>query len=62
MTEEEMISELNDIPSDGEWWTSDAQSTYRSLAKELVGYGLKPEQAVGVLSAAYWAAASEFGE
>ncbi|MER7213194.1 hypothetical protein ABT340_39540 [Streptosporangium sp. NPDC000239] len=50
------------IPGDKGWWNYAARDDYVALAADLIGYGLQPEQAVSVLTAAFRVVAEEVGE
>lgn len=46
---------------EGEWWHQGNEETFQELLNVLTPY-VRPDVAVGVLSAAFWAAAGEYGD
>lgn len=48
------------LPGADGWWHEDGEETYPRLLDQLLGH-MHPDDAVAVLSAAYGAAAAEFG-
>lgn len=66
MTDETLRTMLRKIPDDGlsdeaGFWTRDAEDKFVELAKELIGRGMTPAEAVEFLRRAYNVVASEFG-
>lgn len=54
--------QISGIPGDDGWWKESSEETYWALANELVEKGFTEDQAADILSAAYWAAASCYGD
>ena len=50
-----------DALAGGEWWHSDGGETYLELVRDLVAHGYSDAEALDFLTAAYGAAANEYG-
>lgn len=57
----ELESLINTIPPNG-WWNEDTHDTYLDAAKKLIGFGMRPTDAVSLLSNLWTATAAEYGE
>jgi hypothetical protein len=58
---DDLLSKIDDIPANGEWWCGSTQDAYHEAAMELLALGMDREKIPEFLSGLYWAAADEFG-
>lgn len=50
------------IPGGEGWWKDSSYDLYLSLARTMITKGFSEDEAVLLLSKAYWSVAGEFGE
>lgn len=53
---------IRTIPGENGWWNSSGQETFEEIASRLISKGIEEDEVLEILSYAYGAVASQYGD